>query len=442
MNAPEHWVRPVSAYEHLLNTVRGRLANRDLAGDDDVGLRQLIEDEIERYQRGAYSEASGGDDGPLTDPDAVRDRLFGSIRGNGPFDAPLANRRVREVRFVDEDVWCVLDDGSRWQSTEPTTAHEVRAAAERLVDAAGGVVLDESHPGVGGLRIFLPDGRQARLSVSISPRIDGVISGVLRIPQHKNLVFEDYQDMGSLNQAAANVLQLAAVTNTGVLLAGPAGAGKTTLLDTMMRIGGDTRTYVLEQMRELQTPLLDGEKWAVNPAEDTATQAIELLTYSPERCVFAEFKGPEAWAMTRLAAIGVGIWVAVHAHSAADAIKALAWAAKAAPEAANLTVFELEQRFSELLQVVVYCGMESRYSSKANRRAPLQRVTEIAVHVPGTSGLGVNLQPIFTRDGDIEAPLRWTEAELPANLQQRFDDILRHQGLRSIDILHGSAVKL
>lgn len=434
----------MSAYDRLRTTVLARLADRDLAADDNDGLRRLIEDEIDRYQRGAYGETGDAGD-PLTDPEAVRDRLIRSIRGRGPLDAALAKpaaRHIRELRGVDDELFAVMDDGTAEAIDEPFSAAEMLEALQGLVTAAGGPALDEAHPGIGGLRVFLPDGRQARLSLSIYPRIEGTVSFVMRIFAHRNMHFDDWVRLDSMTAPSAAMMGVVALTDTSVLIAGKPGSGKTTFTDSMVRAGGDTRTLVLEEQPELMAPLIDGEKWHVNPAEDMAKLVIQLLTASPERCILTEFKGPEAWSLTRLANIGCGLWVSVHANSAADAIKALAFAAKAAPEAANVTVFELQERFAELLEVVVYLAKESKYSARANNRQPLQRVMEIAVQSPEVSPRGISLQPIFTRGGDIEAPLRWTEAELPPTLQYKFDEILRHQGLRSIDILRGAPVRL
>lgn len=428
-----------AAYDQLRRTVLGILETRVLDPEDPDALTRLIDDEIDKYQRRA--DPGYGTD-PLVNPDAVRDRLVHSIRGNGPLDGAMADPRgcVREIRGEDDDLVCRMADGTLRPLDEPTSAEEVYEVIQRMVTAAG-AELNERHPGVNGLRVLLPTGRQARLSASVWPRIAGRISFVLRIPEQRNMHLRDWVELDSLTQPAANLLHVAALTRTSVMVAGPPGAGKTSLLEAMIRASGDVRTLLLEENREISAPLIDGAKWATSVAESMYDLVLASLTASPELIILGEFKGDEAWQLTRVANIGASLWCAIHSKSATEAINAVAFAAKGAPEAAGMTVFELQQRFASLIDLVVYVDKEDNASARANRRRPLQRVTEISVRSPQISAHGVALQPIFARQ-DIESPLRWTEKVLPEDLQRRFDHVLRRSGSRCIDLLHGETVQL
>ncbi|MDQ6616604.1 MAG: Flp pilus assembly complex ATPase component TadA [Actinomycetota bacterium] len=425
-----------AAYDQLRTTVLGILETRVLDSGDLDGLVALIDDQIDKYQRTADP---GFGTEPLTDPEAVRERLVRSIRGSGPLAAALANRRVREISGDDDDLTCRMSDGTLQPIDEPTSADEVYEVIQRIVTDAGAEI-NETHPGVNGLRVKLPSGRLGRLSASVAPRIDGKISFVLRIPEQRNMVLKDWVDLGSITQPAANLLHVVARTRTSMAIAGPPGAGKTSLLSAMIRASGDIRTILLEENREISAPIIDGAKWATSTAESMYDLVVSTKTASPELVIEGEFQGDEAWELTKVANIGASLWCAIHSKSASEAINAVAFAAKGAPEAAGMSVFELLQRFATLLDVVVYVDREDNDSARYYRRKPLQRVTEISVHSAQPSALGVTLQPIFIRD-DLESPLRWTEVELPEVLQRRFDLVLRRHGLRTIDLLQGAAIQ-
>ena len=233
--------------------------------------------------------------------------------------------------------------------------------------AAAAESMDASHPKVDGVRVVLPSGRQARLSVSIPPRIDGTVSFSLRVPQKRNTTLSDLVSFGSMTSAAATCLEIfMKIRRTRVLVAGPPGAGKTTLIEALLRaVPARRRVICAEEQRELNAPLLNGEYWQSSKVETLTDLIRSARVASPELIVLGELKGAEAWELLMAGTLGVGVVAAVHAEDTSGAFEALAVCATKAVPATPFV--ELEARFAAMFDVVVYCDVDD---SGDDRSAP------------------------------------------------------------------------
>ena len=287
-----------------------------------------------------------------------------------------------------------------------------------------------------GIRVLLPSGRQARLSVSIPPRIDGAVSFSLRVPQKRNTNLSDLVSFGSLSPEAAVFLEaLMRVRRSRILVAGPPGAGKTTLIEALLRaVPARRRVICAEEQRELNAPLLNGEYWQSSKVETLADLIRSARVASPELIVLGELKGPEAWELLMAGTLGVGVVAAVHAEDTAGAFEALAvCATKAVPA----TAFgELEARFAAMFDVVIYCDIDD--SGDAVRR----QVTEICVVPPqlSTATGGVAVTPIFSR-ADIGEPMELRSGAIGERLERRCNRLLAPYGLDLAEVLKGAEVQ-
>jgi pilus assembly protein CpaF len=282
---------------------------------------------------------------------------------------------------------------------------------------------------------LLPSGRQARLSVSIPPRIDGAVSFSLRVPQKRNTTLADLVSFGSLTPEAAAFLEtLMRVRRTRALVAGPPGAGKTTLIEALLRaVPPGRRVICAEEQRELNAPLLNGEYWQSSKVETLADLIRSARVASPELIVLGELKGPEAWELLMAGTLGVGVISAVHAEDAAGAFEALAVCATKAVPATGFS--ELEARFAAMFDVVVYCDMDD------SGDAVLRQVTEISVVPPqlSTGSGGVAVTPIFAR-GDIGEPMELRSGAVGERLERRCNRLLGRYGLDLTEVLKGAEV--
>jgi pilus assembly protein CpaF len=424
-----------TAFEELRSRVLALIAARDLdVAGDPAQARRMVETETERFQRELMRGSLLGME-PFSDPPDVVERLVRELNGIGAqLDQLVADLRVEEIYGVDGEITARMVGGETKGTAVPAPPEAVLSVLQRLV-ASAGENLDGSHPKVDGIRVVLPSGRQARLSVSIPPRIDGSVSFSLRVPQKRNTTLADLVAFGSLSPEAASFLEaLMRIRRARMLVAGPPGAGKTTLVEALLRaVPAGRRVICAEEQRELNAPLLNGEYWQTSKVEGLADLIRSARVASPELIVLGELKGPEAWELLMAGTLGVGVIAAVHAEDTAGAFEALAVCATKAVPATPFT--ELEARFAAMFDVVIYCDLDDSGEVVA------RQVSEIAVVPPqlSTSSGGVAVTPIFARS-DIGEPLELRSGAVGERLERRCNRLLARYGLDLPELLKGAEV--
>ena len=343
-----------SAYEELRDAVHRQIQAQDLDPEhnraDADRMRAIIEAEIEEYQLRAYA-AKGLE--PLSDPDDMLRRLLRLVKERtGPLGLVFDDPEVSEVRGVDTELICKLRSGETVTVDEPTRAADVKGVLTRTVQEAGHV-LDAAHPAVDAIRVELPGGRKARLSASVPPRIDHLISFALRLPERRNTNLKDLVLLGAITAPAATFLALCMAFDIDMLIVGRPGAGKTTLIEALLRaLPAKKNVLVLEEYRELSAPLLNGQYWQTSEVEDLRRLVRSALVNSPDLILMGELKGVEAWDLCRAGNVGSSVIAAVHADSADKAYEALAIAAK--PEASGVTIAELRDIYARMFDIVIF----------------------------------------------------------------------------------------
>jgi len=424
-----------TAFDELRARVLNVVAAQDLDVEaDPMAVRRLTETETERFQRELMRGSLRGLV-PFANPAEVVDRLVRELNGLGAqLDQLVADPTVEEIYGSDGDITARMVGGGTWCTDGPVQPEAVLAVVQRLV-ATAGECIDASHPKADGIRVLLPSGRQARLSVSVPPRVDGTICFSLRIPQKRNTTLADLVTFGSLSPEAASFLEmLMRVRRARLLVAGPPGAGKTTLIEALLRaVPPGRRVICAEEQRELNAPLLNGEYWQSSKVETLTDLIRSARVASPELIVLGELKGPEAWELLMAGALGVGVVAAVHAEDTAGAFEALAvCATKAVPA----TPFgELELRFASMFDVVIYCDIDDTAD------VVQRQVTEIAVVPPQLSkvGGGIAVTPIFGRT-DIGEPMELRSGAVGERLERRCNRLLARYGVDMADLLKGTEV--
>ncbi len=260
-----------TAFDQLRSRVLGLVAARDLdVAEEGALVHQLVEAETERFQRELMRGSLHGFY-PFANPPDVVARLVQELTGIGAqLDEVVADPNVEEVYGVDGEITVRLVGGETTCSDNPAQPQAVLAVLQRLITNAGENI-DASHPKVDGIRVLLPKGRQARLSASIPPRIDGAVSFSLRVPQKRNTTLADLISFGSLSpEAAAFLGALMRIRRARILVAGPPGAGKTTMIEALLRaVPPRRRVICAEEERELNAPLLNGGEKGNGAGETT-----------------------------------------------------------------------------------------------------------------------------------------------------------------------------
>ncbi|MGH9104608.1 MAG: ATPase, T2SS/T4P/T4SS family [Acidimicrobiales bacterium] len=424
-----------TAYEELRSRVLARVASRDLdVGADPGSARQMVETETERFQRELMRGSFAGLQ-PFADPPDVVQRLMLELNGIGAqLDQLVSDSRVEEIYGSDGEITARLIGGETRCIDVPVPPEAVLSVLQRLV-AAAGESIDASHPKADGIRVVLPSGHPARLSVSIPPRIDGAVSFSLRVPRRRNTTLADLVSFGSLSPEAASFLEvLMRIRRVRMLVAGPPGAGKTTLIEALLRaVPAGRRVICAEEQRELNAPLLNGEYWQSSKVENLAELIRSARVGSPELIVLGELKGPEAWELLMAGTLGVGVVAAVHAEDSAGAFGALAVCATKAVPATPFS--ELEARFAAMFDLVVYCDMDD--AGEVVQR----QVSEISIVPPqlSTANGGVAVTPIFAR-GDIGEPMELCSGAVGERLERRCNRLLARYGLDLAEVLKGAEV--
>ncbi|HTW07569.1 MAG TPA: ATPase, T2SS/T4P/T4SS family [Acidimicrobiales bacterium] len=424
-----------TAFDELRSRVLALVAAHDLdVVAEPAQARLLVEAETERFQRLLMRGSVAGLQ-PFSDPGDVVERLVRELNGIGAqLDQLVGDPRVEEIYGCEGEITVRLVGGETRCLGAPAPPEAVLSVLQRLVSAAG-ESLDSSHPKVDGTRVIMPNGRQARLSVSIPPRIDAAVSFSLRVPQKRNTTLADLVLFGSLAPEAAVFLEvLMRIRRARLLVAGPPGAGKTTLVEALLRaVPPGRRVICAEEQRELNAPLLNGEYWQTSKVENLADLIRSARVASPELIVLGELKGPEAWELLMAGTLGVGVIAAVHAEDSGGAFEALAvCATKAVPA----TPFDqLEARFAAMFDVVVYCDMDDGGGEV------LRQVTEISVVPPqlSTATGGVAVTPVFARS-DIGEAMELRSGAVGERLERRCHRLLRRYGLNLGDVLAGEEV--
>jgi pilus assembly protein CpaF len=429
-----------SAYDYLRSRLHSRLAASDKPVLDPVEVRQLVETEVEVFQHAAMRRQS--DFEPLANPAATVGRLVQDVSGIGDeLEELLRDRTIEEIRGNDGDLTYRTTDGQVHQLANPANRQAVLSVCQKLLSRAD-EQLDASHPRADAVRVYLttPSGeRQARLSASVPPRIDGTVSFTLRVPQKRNTTLHDLVGFGSLSEPAATFLEVVVrASRSKTLVTGPPGGGKTTLVEGLLRaLPARVRVIVCEENRELNAPLLNGDYWATSKVEDLTDLIRSARVNSPEMIVLGELKGAEAWDLLMGGKFGTALIAAVHADSTAGAFEGLAMAAN--PAVPAMSVNSLVEHFSRLFEVVVFCDV----AYVAESDTYLRRVTEIGVVLPQlvSAGTGrVAVTPVFKRTS-VAADMELVGTELPERLAEECNRVLTARGLEVDAVLKGAEVR-
>jgi pilus assembly protein CpaF len=429
-----------SAYDYLRARLHGRLAASDKPVLDPAEVRNLVENEVEVFQLAAMRRQS--DFEPLANPAATVKRLLQDVSGIGnELEELLRDPTIEEIRGNDGDLTYRTTDGQVHQLANPANKQAVLSVCQKLLSKAD-EQLDSAHPRADAVRIYVatPYGeRQARLSASVPPRVDGVISFTLRIPQKRNTTLLDLVGFGSLTEPAATFLEVVVrASRSKTLVTGPPGGGKTTLIEGLLRaLPARVRVIVCEENRELNAPLLNGDYWATSKVEDLTDLMRSARVNSPEMIVLGELKGAEAWDLLMGGKFGTAVIAAVHADNTAGAFEGLAMAAN--PAVPAMSVNSLVDHFSRLFEVVIYCDVAYVTDSDTY----LRRVTEIGVVLPQlvSAETGrVAVTPVFQRSS-VRAELELVGTELPERLAEECNRVLTNRHLEIEAVLKGAEVR-
>jgi pilus assembly protein CpaF len=246
------------------------------------------------------------------------------VMGLGPLEPLLADSSVSDI-LVNGPKSVYVERKGRLEETDVTfhDDYHLMNIIDRIVSAVGRRV-DEASPMVDAR---LADG--SRVNAIIPPlALDGPMLSIRRFAVER-LGMEDMINLGTVTEAAAQVLKAIVESRLNVIVSGGTGAGKTTMLNILSSfISRNQRIVTIEDSAELQLQQPHVVRLETRPpnienkGEITQRDLVRnSLRMRPERIVLGEVRGAEALDMLQAMNTGHdGSLTTVHANTPRDAL--------------------------------------------------------------------------------------------------------------------------
>jgi pilus assembly protein CpaF len=320
---------PMSAREdappvsNVLLALRGRVIEQIDASIAATVSRDVLRGQIQEVIHGIANkeklELSGREEARLAD-DIADDMI-----GYGPLHPLLMDDTINDIMVNAPNKIYVERQGKleRMPFVRFRDSDHIAAVAQKIVARIGRRV-DESSPMCDAR---LPDG--SRVNIIFPPlAIDSPSISIRKFPSRRydlNSMVEN----GSMSQAMARLLEIAARCRLNVLVSGGTGSGKTTLLNAMSQfIGYEERIVTIEDAAELQLQQPHVVRLETRPPSLEGTGQVtqrdlvrNALRMRPDRIIVGEVRGEEAFDMLQAMNTGHdGSISTVHANTARDAL--------------------------------------------------------------------------------------------------------------------------
>jgi len=162
-------------------------------------------------------------------------------------------------------------------------------------------------------------------------RFEGVLPPVapgpcfsIRKPAERLYTLDDYVADRIMPASTAEALRAGVTQRLNILIAGGTSSGKTTLANALLAEMAwvDARVILIEDTRELQSPLSDTVALRTRPGVTSMTDLVRsTMRLRPDRIIVGEVRGPEALDMLKAWNTGhPGGIATVHANSAVAAL--------------------------------------------------------------------------------------------------------------------------
>jgi pilus assembly protein CpaF len=315
------------------------------------------------------------------------DEILDEVQGLGPLEPLLKDPTISDV-LVNTHAQVFVERSGQLELTPVRFSddrHLLRIIS-KIVSAVGRRV-DESQPWVDAR---LADG--SRVNAMIPPcAVDGPLLSIRKFSRVP-LTVERLIEIGTINEAMAEVLSRVVRSRLNVLISGGTGSGKTTTLNALSSfISNSERIVTIEDAAELQLQQTHVARMETRPpniegrGEVTQRDLVRnALRMRPDRIIVGEVRGAEALDMLQAMNTGhEGSMTTIHANTPRDALSRL-------EQMIGMTGIDFPMRsmraqIASAIHVVVQI---QRLSDGTRRMVSLQEIT-------GMEGEIVSMQEIF-----------------------------------------------
>ncbi len=313
--------------------------------------------------------------------------IIDEMTGYGPLEPLLKDPTIADI-LINTHKRCFVERFGKLYETNvyfKDEAHLLRIIGK--IVAGVGRRIDESSPMVDAR---LPDG--SRVNVAIRPiAIDGPLVSIRKFSE-RAFGLPRLVDVGTLDQAMADLLIAAVRGRVSLIISGGTGSGKTTLLNALSGfIPHQERLITIEDSAELQLQQPHVGRLETRPPNAEGRGEIRqrelvknALRMRPDRIIVGECRGEEAFDMLQAMNTGhEGSMTTIHANSPRDALRRLEQMVTMAGVLTNLA--SIRGQIASAVNVIIQL-----------QRLPdgKRKVTSIG-EITGMTGENVEVQDIF-----------------------------------------------
>ena len=354
---------------------------------DNFSLSELSDDELFDSVSRLVIEKTGSTGISIDEQVGITESVYSSIRGFGVLDMIMKDDSVTEVMINGYDSIWIEKNGmlKKLDNRFESEAH-LEDTIQRIVAMAGREV-NQASPIVD---TRLPDG--SRVNVVLPPvSVDGPVVTIRKFSVSR-MTMDELVRIGSVTEAAAEMLRSFVKAGYNIFISGGTGSGKTTFLNALSDfIPENERVITIEDSAELQIAgvknLVRLETRNANTSGSGAVSMRELIKSSlrmrPERIIVGEVRGAEALDMLTAMNTGHdGSLSTGHANSAEDMMSRLETMVLSGSE---LPLAAVRSQIASAIDIVVHLSRMRDHSRK---------VTEIS-EITGVENGEIVMNPLY-----------------------------------------------
>ena len=362
---------------------------------DNFSLSELSDDELFDSVSRLVIEKTGSTGMSIDEQVGITESVYSSIRGFGVLDMIMKDDSVTEVMINGYDSIWIEKNGmlKKLDNRFESEAH-LEDTIQRIVAMAGREV-NQASPIVD---TRLPDG--SRVNVVLPPvSVDGPVVTIRKFSVSR-MTMDELVRIGSVTEAAAEMLRSFVKAGYNIFISGGTGSGKTTFLNALSDfIPENERVITIEDSAELQIAgvknLVRLETRNANTSGSGAVSMRELIKSSlrmrPERIIVGEVRGAEALDMLTAMNTGHdGSLSTGHANSAEDMMSRLETMVLSGSE---LPLAAVRSQIASAIDIVVHLSRMRDHSRK---------VTEIS-EITGVENGEIVMNPLYVFEESEES---------------------------------------